>query len=366
LHELHQDYPESLAIIAWHTGDEFEFPGSTARDAFWGISGYPTVWFDGYKDVVGGYQPSSYSYYVPVMEERVPWPSNFEVFIEITPVEGTDYNVNTRIDIKHGNSTENLAGFVVLTETDIPSPGNTDQAWVARGVWPDATVGYPLDYSVETSYTWNTVVTIEDDYVYENCEVVVFIENMDTKEIYQTNSLMMTEVTTSFPPATNLSYELSGSDVILNWDEPITEALVGYNVYHAYDGGAFEVVKLVEEPTFTHVDPDWGMHQYYVTAVYVTEESEPTGTVEVVLTSIGEDISGKIQVYPNPASSRLNIKSPAEIYDVKVYNHVGQLVYDYAVSSKIVYLNTSQLNSGLYHVRIETAKGIVVESVVIE
>jgi len=366
LHELLQDYPEELAIIAWHTGDEFEFPGSTARDGMWGITGYPTVWFDGYQDVVGGYTPSSYPYYVPVMQERVPWPSNFEVFMEITNTEATDYNVDVRIDIKHGNSTENLTGFVVLTETDVLSPGNEDQAWVARAVWPDATIGTPLDYSVETSYTWNTVVTIQDDYIYENCEVIAFIQNMDTKEIYQSYSLMMTEVTTSFPPATDLTYEMVGNDVVLTWVEPLAEGLVGFNVYHAFDGGDFEVLAFVDETTYTHIYPYAGLQQYYVTAVYVTEESEPSNTIEVLTTVIGEDISQKIEVYPIPASDRLNIKSPAVIDGVKVYNHLGQLVEEIIVLSKIVNLDISDLETGVYFFKLTTEKGLVIKKVIVE
>jgi hypothetical protein len=365
LHELQQDYPESLAIIAWHNGDEFEFPQGMVRDGWYGIAGYPTVWFDGYADVVGGYQPSSYPYYVPVMQERVPWPSNFEVFIEITPTEGTDYNVFTKIEIKNGNSTENLAGFVVLTENDIPSPGNENQFWVARNVWPDA-MGLPLDFSVETSHTWNTVVTIEDDYVYENCEAIAFIQNMDTKEIYQATSLMMTEVTTSFPPATNLTYEVSGSDVVLNWDEPVTDGLIGYNIFHAFELGMFELLDFTEESTFTHLAPGNGLHQYYVTAVYVSQESDPTNIVELTLTGIGEDLSSKIEFYPNPVSDRLNIKASTKIDRIEIYNHLGQLVKEFLTTSNNINMDVSELHPGLYLFKLTAENGSAIRQVMIE
>jgi len=191
---LHQEYIESLAIIAWHNGDEFEFPQGMVRDGWYGITGYPTVWFDGWKDVIGGYDPTSYPYYVPVMLERVPYPSNYEVHISITNVDVTELNVEATVDIKNGNSTENLAGFVVLTETDLVSPGNENQYFVARNVYPDA-MGLPIDFSSQTSHTWNTAITIEDNYVLQNCEIIVFIENMDTKEIYQGTSKMAYEIT---------------------------------------------------------------------------------------------------------------------------------------------------------------------------
>ena len=365
MHELHEEYAEELAIVAWHNNDQFSFAQGDARDNWYGITGYPTVWFDGWTSVVGGYQPSSYPYYVPVMDERIPYPSNFEVFMEITPTEGTDYNVTVQIDIKNGNSTENLAGFVVLTESDLVASGSAYQFWVARNVWPSA-MGMPLDYSVETSYNWNTVVTIEDNYNIENCEAIAFIQNMDTKEIYQGASLMMTDVTTAFPPATNLMFGLVGSDVVLSWTEPESDGLVGYNVYHAYDGGEFEVVAMVQETTFTHVDPEWGLHEYYVTAQYVSDESEPTATVEVLLTGIGEDFSQSVSIYPNPATDRLYIKAAQPIESVEIYNYTGQLVQQVETDAPIINLNVAGLDAGIYMLRLKTENGTATRSVVIE
>ena len=163
------------------------------RDGYYSITGYPTVWFDGWQSVVGGYQPSSYPYYVPVMDERVPYPSNFEVMFDIHNVDGTNLNVESTVEIKNGNNSENLAVFVVLTETDLESPGNENQNFVARNVYPDG-MGMPVDFSTQTSVTWETAVTIEDEYNIENCEIVVFIQNMDTKEIYQGHSKMAYEI----------------------------------------------------------------------------------------------------------------------------------------------------------------------------
>jgi hypothetical protein len=366
LHELQQDYPDELAIIAWHTGDEFEFPGSTNRTNWWGVTAFPTVWFDGYTSVVGGYQPSSYPYYVPVMQERVPWPSSYEVFMEITNTESTDYNVSVRIDKKFGNTTENLAAFVVLTETDVPSAGNEDQAWVARSVFPDATSGFPVDFSVDTTITFSYTVTIEDAYVLENCEVIAFIENMETKEIYQGTSLMVTEVTTNFPPPTNLAYQITDEGILLSWDEPVTDALVGFNIYHSLDNGPFEIMAFSDQDFYEHVLPEVGLHKYYITAVYVTEESEESNTVEVLYTSIGEDISRYISVYPVPASERICIKGSMDITGIRIYDATGRLVDDCKAASHIVSLNVANYAAGLYNVIIRTNQGTAYKRMMIE
>lgn len=274
---MHPEYIENLAVIAWHNNDEFEFPQGMVRDGFYGITGYPTVWFDGWQAVVGGYNPTSYPYYVPVMEERVPYPSNFEISMSAATVDGMHLEVEATIEIKNGNSTENLAAFVVLTETDIASPGNENQFFVARNVYPDG-MGMSLDFSSETSHTFSTTVTIEDNYMIENCEVVVFIENMDTKEIYQGTSMMA-----------------------------------------------------------------------------------------VLLTGVGSiEVADDLQVYPNPANNRVNIKANNEINSVRVYNHVGQLVYETHGSSNIMNLNTEHFNPGMYIFKVQTNDGLFVESVIIE
>lgn len=247
------------------------------RDGWYSITGYPTVWFDGWQSVVGGYQPSSYPYYVPVMDERVPYPSNFKVTFDIHNVDGTNLNVESTVEIKNGNNSENLAVFVVLTETDLESPGNENQNFVARNVYPDG-MGMPVDFSTQTSVTWETPVTIEDEYEIENCEIVVFIQNMDTKEIYQGDSKM--------------AYEI-----------------VGY---------------------------------------------------EEITTKAG------LTVFPNPATGRVNINANAEIEQLSIFNHVGQLIYKVEGSSNIMNLNTNGFEPGLYLFKVQTESGPFVESVIIK
>ncbi len=190
---LHQEFPESLTIIEWHNGDEFATDWSDARINFYGVTGFPTAEFDGVGEVVGGYQPSSYDYYLPVFLERIALPSNFDIALDIENTDGTDYLVTTTFEILEGTSSENLAAFVVLTETDLPASGAENQNFVARMIYPDVN-GTPVDFSSQTIQTLSTTITLEDGYVFENCEVVVFIQNMDTKEIYQGTSKMMTDM----------------------------------------------------------------------------------------------------------------------------------------------------------------------------
>ncbi len=57
---MHQQFPETLVSIAWHTpgglGDpSLTSPGYNDRAGYYGVGGIPTVWFNGVQNTVGGY-----------------------------------------------------------------------------------------------------------------------------------------------------------------------------------------------------------------------------------------------------------------------------------------------------------------------
>ncbi len=73
----------------------------------------------------------------------------------------------------------------------------------------------------------------------------------------------------------------------------------------------------------------------------------------------------KIQVYPNPASDMVNIKSDNSIKYVRVFNQTGQKVFEMELNAKFYQLNTSDFTPGIYLFRIETDEGIIVKRTII-
>ena len=167
-------------------------------------------------------------------------------------------------------------------------------------------------------------------------------------------------------PPTNLVFELAEEDIILDWDAPVLEQLIGYNVYYAHESGTFEVLTDVTETSFTHEAPGYGLHQYYVTADYYTGESDPTNTVEILITGVQRQLENSFQIYPNPASDVVNIKSGVDIASVKVYNHSGQIVHEKMLQNKIYQINVSKLIPGLYFFQIETTEGTFNQRIIIQ
>jgi hypothetical protein len=110
-----------------------------------------------------------------------------------------------------------------------------------------------------------------------------------------------------------------------------------------------------------------GQYQYYVTAVYDQGESDPSNTVTVqVVTGLDENHIDGLTVYPNPAKDHLNIAADVNINNVMLYNFAGQVIVNTQVNNNAYMLNASNLNPGVYMLRIDTEKGSVTKRIIIE
>ncbi|OQX73346.1 MAG: hypothetical protein B6D61_12640 [Bacteroidetes bacterium 4484_249] len=166
-------------------------------------------------------------------------------------------------------------------------------------------------------------------------------------------------------PPTNLAFSEVGNDILLTWEPPNGKDFLGYNVYYS-DGTGFEIVEFVTDTEYLIETPGAGMHQYYITALYDDGESDPTNTIEFVITGTDESLISESKIYPNPASDLVNISSRFEIRTVKVFNYAGQMVTNEQVESKHYMINTSKYNPGIYFFRIETTEGITSKRIIIK
>ena len=71
---------------------------------------------------------------------------------------------------------------------------------------------------------------------------------------------------------------------------------------------------------------------------------------------IGEQNSSKTIIYPNPVNNKLTIESQEALGTVEIYNLMGGLVYSQKDCSNKVETNTSDLQSGIYFIRLTNDK----------
>nr|NQU94175.1 T9SS type A sorting domain-containing protein [Bacteroidota bacterium] len=105
--------------------------------------------------------------------------------------------------------------------------------------------------------------------------------------------------------------------------------------------------------------------------VFVQDETDKSiiqsEIVDIELpTFIGNIKNEHMQVYPNPATDQVNIKSELTIQSISVYNFAGQIVLTESVNNTTYRVNTSKLNAGIYLFRIETKEGRIAKRIIIE
>lgn len=173
--------------IEYHNGDSFTNDASNYRNSYYSVSGYPTAHFDGTLEYVGGSNSQSmYSYYLPLYQQRYAVPCDFTVDIygEHT---GSVYDVQLIVTKVNGTWSD-LTVQLVLTESEIVFSwqGQDHLNFVERLMAPDH-FGTEVDFSTQSTATINLQFTMDDSWVADNCELVAFVQDEDTKEILQGN-----------------------------------------------------------------------------------------------------------------------------------------------------------------------------------
>mgnify|MGYP000208990312 CR=1 FL=1 len=102
---------------------------------------------------------------------------------------------------------------------------------------------------------------------------------------------------------------------------------------------------------------------FIVDTVIFDPEADLISKNNTVSLSINEEaFNNKLLIYPSPVSETLNIKKPdfLQVEEVRVYNALGQLLYNSEWTSTI---DTTPFSSGLLFVQLQTNEGIINKSV---
>lgn len=185
-----------VAVVEYHQGDNFENAFGLARIDYYGITGYPTAVFDGVEKFIGGSNNQSmYSYYLPIYQDRKAINSAFTIDVFGDNV-GNDYDLTVRVARMATIPYDNIKLFVVLTESDIPFNwyGLDHLDWVERLVIPSSD-GTPIDMMANDVLDVDLGFTMNTSWDIESCELTVFIQNVDDKEILQGTKLMVLDLT---------------------------------------------------------------------------------------------------------------------------------------------------------------------------
>lgn len=177
---------KKVAPVKYHIGDSYEYNESTARDGYYAVSGYPTSWFDGKLDIVGGNASQTiYPAYLVEYNTAIAAATPFNLEMSHT-LNGNNLTVYYTASQVGNYSAGNLVAHVVVTESHIPEnwlAGLTEVNYTVRDMAP-TDAGTSFTTTMGGSYSDSVTLALNPAWVQSNMEVVVFIQNTSTKEIF--------------------------------------------------------------------------------------------------------------------------------------------------------------------------------------
>ena len=216
-----------------------------------------------------------------------------------------------------------------------------------------------LSYDMEKSF-------MED---INDLEVALWLQNYETKEIY--NSRFAYAYTNHCYPVQNLQAEIildcTGA-VYISWEAPENGNPIAYNIY--IDGKLIaenEANKLnyhSEETELIEELRDGKTHIAEVVAVYENKRTSVSvvKVMENKWESVNENLMTSCDIYPNPANDRLYIEAESEIEEIVIYDVYGRHQVTETPSHRdMTSVNVSNLNTGIYFVKINTVNGETVK-----
>lgn len=177
----------AVAVIEYHNGDEYATSQSDARNAYYGVTGYPTSTFDGIDGFSGGSNNQSlYETYLTYYEPRIATQSVFDLEVDITQTgKGYGFSVDVSAEQLWDYEATDLRLHVVLTESHIPENwfGLDEVNFVCREMYPDQLGTAVTLENTGDSQNFNFPIEVPDTYMIDNCELVIFMQDNGSKEV---------------------------------------------------------------------------------------------------------------------------------------------------------------------------------------
>ena len=185
-------------------------------------------------------------------------------------------------------------------------------------------------------------------------------------------------------PPTNIDYEYTGANykIKLKWEKPVpADELSGYYLYRKFgEDGEYTRVKLLGANATNYTDNSAnqeGDYYYKLYAVYNSlgecisspanwkyDQNQFFIKVLYSADAVGENEAQNVTVYPNPAKDNFTVNGEA-LNHISVYNTIGQLVYSADCEGNSAVISLSNMESGVYVVRVATENGTATKRITV-
>ncbi len=160
----------------------------------------------------------------------------------------------------------------------------------------------------------------------------------------------------------NLTATVNGKDVTLTWEASTdNDAVKGYII--TQNGVALDTVNKL---TYTVKDLADGSYTFGVSALDKSgnQSTEVKAEGVVVGTSVKETTISGIEIYPNPVSGSMNIRSNELIKSVTIFNITGQVEKIMSINANNALIDMQDISSGIYFIKVNTNNGVVTQRII--
>jgi len=271
-------------------------------------------------------------------------------------------------------------------EVDLETPVELDvtqELWF--GVRCNATAGWPAgcdagpqtpDYGqwIYWSGAWQNLVDLNAGLTY-NWNLQGYLESLDDSPA-TLSPIVNNEVRNNSGTLAKANYAATANATFVPAETTQTDApmdLTGYNVYRRQyidpiPGTGYTTLSdwakintdVVVPTEYWDNNLENNCYDYYVTAVYTEGESAPSNidAWNCIVVGVNNVEVTDVRVYPNPATSYVNIDLTKEIKSIAVYNALGSVVMQKNITGEsTVILHTTNYAAGAYNVKFVKANG---------
>lgn len=195
----------AVAIIKNHNGDNFANTYSNARNSYYNPSGFPTAYFDGRNASVGGSASSSmYSNYLPKVNYRLGVPSHYSI-MAMGLLDGNTLTVTVNVAKPEEDTNTGVVLHSSLTQSNIPfNWGNQTTVDNVNRLMAPSQSGTPIDLATGEDTNVTLTFTLNSGWNTTDLELVLWLQNVSTKEILQGKKYSISELTSGYPISTDV------------------------------------------------------------------------------------------------------------------------------------------------------------------
>ncbi|MCB2220248.1 MAG: thiol protease/hemagglutinin PrtT [Bacteroidetes bacterium] len=167
----------------------------------------------------------------------------------------------------------------------------------------------------------------------------------------------------------NLSAEINNHQVLLTWEEPISQSsleLLGYTIFR---NDSLITPTIITSTDFLDEDVPKGNHTYSVAAVFIGNGIGVKTSTEVYISGIQSNRSKEFSLYPNPTGGNLYIsfKTPTRIAEISIIDMYGKIIS--SLNPQTAWLTTKKISTenfipGIYFISISTGENRIIEPII--